>query len=420
MRRFEGKKLLILGGMELYREVIAKAKELGATVYVTDYLENSPAKKYADKACMVSATDIPALKKLCENEGIDGIFTGYADVLLPFYAQLCLETGLPCYGNYESFCIMADKDKFKKTCRENGVPVVEEFDRNDSNIRFPVIVKPVDSSGSKGISVAHDRKEMEKSIEFALSYSRSKHILIERFMTGDEVVCYYYFQDGVPSFVGMCDRYVVRYSEETGQLPLAYIYPSKHTAEYLRSTDPLMKKMCRNIGMENGPIFLQGFFEDGKAIFYEPGYRLCGAREHCIFSATTGLNSEDMLLNFAFTGKMAETKIEDQADPFLRGKYACKLSPVLALGKVARISGLHEAMEHPNVKYLYLNKKEGEEVKKQEEGTLGSLAYRAYIVADSLEELARLLDEIQDLIVFYDENGKKMILSKFDSSIILK
>ena len=92
---------------------------------------------------------------------------------------------------------------------------------------------------------------------------------------------------------------------------------------------------------------------------------------------------------------------------------------MLAIGKVSHIEGLQKVLDHPNVKFLYLNKKEGDTVRKEEEGTLAQLAYRAYIVADSLKELAELMDEIQDTITYYDENGDSMILSKFNSSKIL-
>ena len=423
MNEFKGKKLLILGGMELLKEAIQKAQRAGITVYVTDNIEGSPAKRYADQACMVSATDIDALRALCIREEIDGIFTAYADVLLPYYAKICNAVGLPAYGSYENFCTMVDKKAFKDTCRENGVPTIEEYDEEDvksGRLQFPVLVKPVDSSGSRGISVCTDADELAQGIDNALSYSRSKHILVEKYMTGDEIVCYYYFQDGKPVFAGMCDRYIVKYSNETGPLPIAYVYPSRHTAEYLEHSDPAVKKMFRTIGMQNGPIFLQAFFEDGKAVFYESGYRLCGAREHCIISSTTGVNSEDMLLHFAMTGRMCEGDLEQKCDPFLHGKYGCKLSPVLRRGKVARIEGMDKAMNHSSVKFFYPNRHEGDVVLPKEEGTLAQLAYRAYIVSDSLEALADDINEIQNTVHYYDEDGREMILSKFDVSILFR
>ena len=417
MKVFQGKKLLVLGGMELLREAIEKAKCLGATVYVTDNIENSPAKKYADKSFMVSATDVESLKTLCQEEGIDGIFTAYADVLLPYYSKLCSEVGLPCYGTYETFCTMIDKEAFKRTCERYDVSVPQEY-ADTGAIEYPVIVKPVDSSGSRGITVCNNEAGLNDAIEHALSFSNSKKIIIEKYMQGDEVVCYYYMQDGVPTFVGMCDRYVTNSSNGIGQLPVAYIYPSKHTAVYIQETDTRVKNMLKGIGMENGPIFLQGFFDGKETILYEPGYRLCGAREHCIIGPLTGINSEDMLINFALTGKMSDESLAERLDPFLGGRYGCKLSPVLRQGVVDRIEGIEEASEKTYVKYLYLNRKEGDVVTDKETGTLATLAYRAYIVADSIEELSQYVSEVQNLISYYDDNGNPMISSTFDISIL--
>ena len=156
LEKLKGKKLLIIGGIPAMIEVVKRAQQFGITVYVTDYLEDSPAKKYADKSFMVSATDVEAVAALCRQENIDGIYTGNVDLLLPYYAQICEKTGLPCYGTKEQFDIMLDKGKFKNTCRQYGVPVIEEYETIDGITQYPVLVKPVDSSGSRGISICHN------------------------------------------------------------------------------------------------------------------------------------------------------------------------------------------------------------------------------------------------------------------------
>ena len=93
-----GKKLLVLGGTNMSCEIVQKAKELGLYVIVADYDENAPAKIIADKASMVSATDVDAVVNLIKEEGIDGILTGFIELLLPFYQQICEKAKLPCYA----------------------------------------------------------------------------------------------------------------------------------------------------------------------------------------------------------------------------------------------------------------------------------------------------------------------------------
>ena len=354
----KGKKLLILGGIDAMVEVTNRAHELGIIVYVTDYLENSPAKKVADKSFMVSATDVEAVVSLCKEEKIDGIYTGNCDMLLPYYAKICKKLNLPCYGTLEHFELMTDKKKFKEVCRKYDVPVVPEYtdeDIKNNKIKFPVIVKPVDSSGSRGITVCHTPSELRQGIDIALSFSASKQYIVERYMMGDEVVLYYYFQDKNPIFIAMCDRYVYKQNDTLAQLPTAYFFPSKHTQTHLKNSNDKILNMFKQLGMENGPIFLQAFIEDGIPYIYEPGYRTNGAREQYIINEICSISSVDMLLNFALTGKESPVDLSLNADPFLHGKVACKLSPVLQKGTIKKIVGLEQSKDAKGLVKIILN-----------------------------------------------------------------
>ena len=158
--KLKGRKLLILGGIAPMIEVIERAHEMGIEVLVTDYLENSPAKSCADKSFMTSTRDIDAVVDLCKREAVDGIYTGNVDSMLTYYAQICDKAGLPCYGTLEHFQIMTDKQRFKKLCKQYDVPTVAEYSAaaiEQDLAAYPVIVKPVDSSGSRGISIVAGR-----------------------------------------------------------------------------------------------------------------------------------------------------------------------------------------------------------------------------------------------------------------------
>lgn len=423
MNDLKGKRLLILGGVSAMIEVAERAHEFGITVLVTDYLEDSPAKKYADEAYMVSATDVDAVVELCKEKEVDGIITGNVDMLLPYYAEICDKCGLPCYGTKEHMEIMTDKKRFKDICVEYGVPVVREYSKEQIEKKeiekFPVIVKPIDSSGSRGISVCNDYEELDKGIEKALSFSSSNEYLVEEYMTGPEVVLYYYFQDGTPVFAGMCDRFVNREQVGMAQLPVAYIFPSKYLNEHLGNTDKKYVEMFRGIGMQNGSIFLQAFMDGDTVRVYEPGYRLNGAREQYIVSAVTGVSTIDMLISFALTGEMATYDIKTRIDPFLHGKYGCKLSPLVKEGTVDNIVNRDNIMSHAGVVKVVPNINVGDVVAGKKIGTLQQIAYRAFIVNDSLPELKETIDFIQNEVDYLDPSGKSLLMKQFDTNILL-
>jgi len=114
MNSLRSKKLLILGGNLFSVEIIKQAQSMGIFVVVTDYYEDSPGKKIADRSFMVSTTDVSAVVNLINEEHIDGMITGFMDSMLPYYQAICNKAHLPCYATKEQIEIATHKAKFKQ------------------------------------------------------------------------------------------------------------------------------------------------------------------------------------------------------------------------------------------------------------------------------------------------------------------
>lgn len=419
----QGKKLLILGANPETAGLVRKANELGIYTIVTDYNPNAYAKQYASKAIDIDATDLDSLVNFAREEGIDGVLVGVAEALLPTYQKLCEKLGFPYYAELDLLDLMTNKQKFKDVCRKYDVPVVDEyvvdsFDKETlKKVKLPVVVKPVDSCSSKGISVCHSLDELQEGIKKALGYSSSKNILIEKYMTGDEVIVYYVFQNGKPIFVAMCDRYTNKEQEGVAQLPTAYIYPSRHLKRYQRTVDDKVKNMFENLKIKQGVIFIQSFIdENGEIRFYEPGFRLNGAQEHYLVDATTGIDAKELMINFSLTGTMSESDISINAAPNFNNKYCCKLSPLVKLGRIGRIEGLDIIENMPEVVSINPSYQNGDIVSGY--GTLKQIVCRFFVVADTKAELIEVLNNINSVFEVYDENNESMLLSKFDPNVI--
>ena len=415
------KKILILGANPETAGLVIKANELGLDTYVTDYDPKAYAKQFAKHPCNIDASAVDELYELAVKEKIDGVLVGVAERLLPAYYALCVKLGYPCFGDPDIFNLMIDKKQFKSVCRKYDVPVVQEYNftdyKNDlRKIELPVVVKPVDSCSSKGISVCKTYDELEKGVEKALSFSVSKTILIEKYMTGDEVVVYYVIQNGEPTCVAMCDRYTNK-EEQRGfaQLPTAYLYPSIYIHKYLAETDTKVKNMLRNVGVKNGVLFLQGFIEKDNVRFYEPGFRLNGAQEHYLVSAITGIDAKELLINFALTGQMSGDSISTRAKPNFE-KLGCKLSPLVKTGRIKQLSGLDEISEIKEVVSVNPSYREGDSV--DGKGTLKQIVCRFFIVADTAEKMKETIEQIYQKLVVLDDDGNSMLLKPFDTSIV--
>lgn len=183
------KKLLLLGGSAQQVVAIETAKKLGYETVLCDYLPDNPGKDHADRFYQVSTTDKAAILAVARQERIHGIVAYASDPAAPTAAYVAEQMGLP--GNpAESVEILCNKDRFRRFLEENGfhAPQSQGYAQGDDvlggleKFRLPVIIKPVDSSGSKGATVLHDWHGVEEAVAFAFSFSRSKRIIIEEFI----------------------------------------------------------------------------------------------------------------------------------------------------------------------------------------------------------------------------------------------
>ena len=233
-RKFTGKKLLLLGTNAGTTDMVDYARSQGAYVIVTDNLppEKSAAKVIADEAWQISTADVDNLQKLAITNHINGITAGASEFNLERALTLCERLGLPFYCNRKQWDTCSNKELFKQLCRANGFPVVKEY-TIDSNyreedlrkIRYPIIVKPVDSSGGIGIHLCQNESELFNSYTKALSLSKTNRAIVEEFIEGDEFQAGYTIKDSEISLSCMGDKYVYPGPSETIQLPQASTWP---------------------------------------------------------------------------------------------------------------------------------------------------------------------------------------------------
>lgn len=185
------KKLLLLGGSAQQIVAIETARRLGYSTVLCDYLPDNPGQRYADRFYLVSTIDREAVLQVARDEKVDGVIAYASDPAAPTAAYVAERLGLP--GNpYRSVDILSNKDKFRAFLKAHGfcTPEAEGYDTaaaaaadlRAGRFRFPVMIKPVDSSGSKGVSRADSAGEAEEKLEYAMSFSRCHRIIIEEFV----------------------------------------------------------------------------------------------------------------------------------------------------------------------------------------------------------------------------------------------
>ena len=411
-KELAGKRLLIMGGMRISCEIVRKARQMGIYTIVADYypVEKSPAKVIADKAIEVSVTDVDAVVEAIKQEQVDGVFVGFNDMLLPFYADICKKAGLPCYGTKEQFEVLIAKDKYKALCRQFGVPTIPEYDINDEHIQFPVLVKPVDSSGSRGITICHNRQELTEAVETGKHASKTGKVLIERYMDGREVTVFWTFQDGNYYLSALANRHVKHnQGQDVIPLPVGYTFPSVFLPKYRAEVEENCKRMFRHLAIGNGMMFMQCKVENDTCYVYDLGFRLTGSLEYKILERVCGYNPLEMMIEFALTGKMGDVSIADKAVPEFKTP-AFNVSCLCAPGTIKEIKGIDEVKAMPEVEDVVIAHTPGETITEQMRGLLAQITVRVLGSVSRKEELLPVMQKIDGTVSIVDENGRDLLL----------
>ena len=229
------KKLLLLGGSRYLLPVIEAAKQLGIYTISCDYLPDNIAHKYSDEYRNVSIIDKEAVLAAARELQVDGVMSFACDPGVVTAAYVAEKMGLPSCGSYESVCILQNKGLFRQFLTEHGftVPAAKGYTRiedalNDTALfHWPVIVKPTDSAGSKGVTRVDDPAALEESIRYALSFSHCDEFIIEDFIEkkgfSSDTDCF--SVDGKLQFVSFSSQ---RFDEsaENPYTPSAYSWPA--------------------------------------------------------------------------------------------------------------------------------------------------------------------------------------------------
>lgn len=410
----ENKRLLVLGGMRISCEIVRKAKEMGLYVMVTDYNrpEKSPAKQIADKSFMVSTIDVDAVVELIKREKVDGVLVGFVDLLLPYYAEICEKAGLPAYGTKEQFELFTNKISYKKLLRKFNVPTIPEYNIGDLEkgiIDFPVIVKPTESSGARGITVCYNKEDLKTACQKAKEASIDEKVIIERYLDEKEATVFWVFDNGNYYVAMIGNRHVKHNQEGVIPLPAGYSYPAAVTDRYLEEVAPKAKKMFSSIGIKNGMMFMQCKVLDGKCLVYDIGYRLTGSLEYKNLAVTCGYDPLEMMIHFAVTGRMMDGDLAPLVNPYL-GKYTYNVSRLCAPGKIGSITGREEIKKWPGVIDVVTAHQPGETITESMKGLLAQITVRVLGTSDDEEAVYNDIKIIQDKIRIISDTGKDISL----------
>ena len=282
------KKLLLLGGARYLLPVIKTAHALGLYVITCDYLPDNYAHRYADAYHNVSIIDKEAVLQLAKELAVDGIMSFACDPGVETMAYVCEKLGLPCVGSYEAVLTLQDKVRFRDFLRKNGFNVPHargfsacaEFLENAAEFHFPVIVKPADSAGSKGVTRLDSTQDAAQAVELALAYSKTKRFIVEEFIEkqGDSSDCDCFSVNGKMVFVSFSNQ---KFDPQATNpyTPAGYTWPPQMPAQAQAYLAAELDRVCKLLGLGSSVYNVETRVgKDGKAYIMEMSPRGGGNR----------------------------------------------------------------------------------------------------------------------------------------------
>lgn len=335
------KKLLLLGGSRYLLPVIKVAHELGLYVITCDYLPNNIAHRYSDEYINVSIVNKHEVLAVARSEHIAGIMSFATDPGVETAAYVAEQLKLPSCGPYESVRILQNKDLFRKFLKDNNfnVPSARSYStyeeaKNEIDLfTMPVIVKPTDSAGSKGVSKVNTLEQLKSSVDFAKKYSRSGLFIIEDFI--EKKGCSSDSDSfSVDGNLKVCSFSSQRFDDNANNpyTPAAYSWPSTfslETEKYLRSE---LQRLLSLLHMRTSIYNIETREStDGKAYIMEVsprggGNRLAEMLKHATgidliknaVKAAIGMPLDNLDENIKLNGAWAEVILHAEKDGIYR------------------------------------------------------------------------------------------------------
>jgi len=309
------KRLLILGGSRYALPVIKAGHELGCHVITCDYLPNNFAHRFSDEYCNVSIIEKDAVLAKARELKIDGIMSFACDPGVVTAAYVAEQMGLPNVGPYESVRILQNKGLFRDFLTKHGftVPTAKGYTSVDEAVKdagifhWPVIVKPTDAAGSKGVTRVDDPSRLRQAIEHALEFAHNGQFIVEDFIVQKG------FSSDTDSFSVNGDLKFVSFNSqrfdakaENPYTPAAYSWPASISDEHQRELASELQRLLRLLGMRTSVYNIEtreGI--DGKAYIMEVSPRGGGNRLSECLRYATGV---DLITN-AVRGALGEETI---------------------------------------------------------------------------------------------------------------
>lgn len=404
-------KLLILGSLDEFVQLVDMARARGIYTIVCDGYKDGPAKLVADAYYDVDVRKIDTIGALCQKEGVSRIVTSFSDLLFECMVKIADRTGIPCYLSPGQLPYYRDKAVMKDLLKTLGIATPHFYRLNKDfsdaafdNISFPVVTKPLDLYGSRGLFVLENPDEVRNLFDTICASSQVKEILVEEYHTGHEFNMMSWVLDGEVVVLSIADREKTWTDSKDVPYGSRNVYPSCLISSVYDGAKDILQKFILATGQVEGPLCMQFFWTPGDTIqVCEIAGRFFGY-EHELLEYCSGLSIEQLLLDWMYDPDRLRIALQEHNSFFNR------TSAVLYFqardGVIGDISSVDEIAKKECVKKMQCFYQVGDTVSPH-----GPMPYvaRCYIACKTREDVDRETKQILAQMKITDTKGISLL-----------
>lgn len=398
-------KALVLAGGLPQIELLKQLKTRGIETVLADGNDKAIARPYADHFYQIPIFDIDAVKDLAMKEKVDFLITVCADQVLLVVAQVSEMLGLPCYIDYETAQDVSDKIRMKAIFKQHGIPTsdyvqLEKFDRERiQDLRFPLVVKPVDAYSSKGVRKAENMEELEQFYREAEAISRSGGVIVEEFCQGEEISVDAFVQNGKAKI--LCISNSEKIKDDGRFVIFRGRYPVSASQKVIEQIQIVAQQIADAFHLENCPLLIQ-MIDGGESV---------SVLEFC---ARTGGNMKYLLIKYSCGVDVISAAIDlsvgivPEINPVDTGnRYVVNDFIYCYPGKFERLEGFEQLKEAGVLTEYHALRPVGTEAKGVHSSSDRIAGFT--VTADSLEEFNKKHRQVVCNTKVIDINGKDIM-----------
>lgn len=407
VRNYKGKSILIIGAGMLQVPAIRAASELGLTTIVTDYNDNAPGIKIADFPIIVSTKDIDGTvrkaKEFNKKNRIDGVITVGTDASMTVSA-VANALNLPGI-KFEDAEAASNKIKMRERLKLNNVPIPEfrkcwsldELVKAASELKYPVVLKPADNMGARGVMKIENDIMLEKAYHNAKSASPSGELIVEEYMAGPELSIDALIFNGDIYITGVADRIIER---EPYFIELGHVMPSNLEQSLLDNAIDVFKQGIKALGLTIGAAKGDIKVTKDGAKVGEIAARLSGGfMSAYTYPYSSGVNLISNAIEIALGNKPSNLIP-------VRNHVAIERAIIPNPGIVKSIVGVDAAYGIEGVKNVFVHVEVGDEVVEPKSNVEKPLNY--IVVRETREEAWKTVEEVERVLAVVTDDKQKV------------